>query len=76
MLVDRRDATPRQVVRQKRSVLFDLENTDIKMDDGEDDERASMAAERWRYDLDDGPAVGPEGPDEQNRILVDDYESK
>ncbi|CAA7267867.1 unnamed protein product [Cyclocybe aegerita] len=32
--------------------------------------------ERWKYDLDDVPPVGPEGADEQDRILVDDYGAK
>ncbi|KAG6818398.1 hypothetical protein H0H93_005268 [Arthromyces matolae] len=28
---------------------------------------------RWRFDNDDNPASGPDGSDEQNRVLVDDY---
>ena len=43
-------------------------------DDGNDEERAWRLAERWKFDEDDSPAVGPEGPDEQDRALLDDYE--
>ncbi|CAA7267434.1 unnamed protein product [Cyclocybe aegerita] len=35
--------------------------------------RQQHLEERWKYDLDDVPPVGPEGADEQDRILVDDY---
>lgn len=33
-------------------------------------------SERWKFDDDDGPAVGPDGSEEQDRVLVDDYEPK
>ena len=29
--------------------------------------------EGWKLDEDDSPAVGPQGPDEQGCVLVDDY---
>jgi enhancer of polycomb-like protein len=32
--------------------------------------------ERWRFDDDDGPAVGPLGSEEQDRVLYDDYQGK
>ncbi|KAG6842112.1 hypothetical protein C0991_002766 [Blastosporella zonata] len=41
----------------------------------EDDERLQRMQERWRYDADDLPAVGPGGSDEMNRTLVDDFSS-
>lgn len=75
MLVDRRSATARVIIPVKRSRLCNLEDSDVEMDD-EDDERVHKMTERWRFDTDDCPAVGPEGPEEQNRMLVDDYASK
>ena len=45
-------------------------------DDFEEKERKRRLRERWRFDADDVPAVGPEGPDEKDRVLVDDYAPK
>jgi enhancer of polycomb-like protein len=46
-------------------------------DDNEsDEERTWRLAERWKFDKDDPPAVGPEGLDEQDRVLVDDFDPK
>jgi enhancer of polycomb-like protein len=46
-------------------------------DDGlSDEERAWRLAERWKFDEDDCLAVGPDGPDEQDRLLLDDYEPR
>ncbi|KAG6901511.1 hypothetical protein C0995_010980 [Termitomyces sp. Mi166 len=73
MLVDRRDATPRSIVATSRSSLFGKDNEDVEMADPEEAERQNRAAARWRFDNDDEPATGPDGPDEQNRVLVDDY---
>lgn len=42
-------------------------------DSAEERERARRITERWRYDRDDEPPVGPDGPDEQDRVLVDNY---
>ena len=39
----------------------------------DDEETATRLRERWRFDQDDEPTVGPEGADEQHRILIDDY---
>ncbi|ESK91729.1 4 histone acetyltransferase subunit [Moniliophthora roreri MCA 2997] len=44
--------------------------------DGEDEERRKRLAERWRYDSDDGPIYGPAGSDEQDRIIVDDFDHR
>jgi len=35
--------------------------------------RAACLCERWRFDQDDEPTVGPEGADEQDCILIDNY---
>ena len=32
--------------------------------------------DRWKFDDDDEPAIGPDGPDEQDRMLVDDYSAE
>ncbi|KAH9949542.1 enhancer of polycomb-like-domain-containing protein [Amylocystis lapponica] len=45
-------------------------------DEAEDQERSRTLEERWKYDDDDEPAVGPNGADEQDRMLVDDYDTK
>ncbi|KAF9242838.1 enhancer of polycomb-like-domain-containing protein [Melanogaster broomeanus] len=45
-------------------------------DDCENDEDMRRLRERWRFDEDDDPLVAPDGAEEQDRVLVDDYESK
>jgi enhancer of polycomb-like protein len=45
-------------------------SSDSESDDGSDLER------RWKYDQDDEPAVGPDGPDEHDRVLIDDYDAR
>jgi enhancer of polycomb-like protein len=77
MLVDRRDAAPRSIVPIKRSGLFAFDSDEDDMDvDEEESERSTRLIERWRFDIDDVPAFGPQGADEQDRILVDDYDPK
>ena len=49
---------------------------DDVFDDAEDEEMARRLRERWRFDQDDDPAVGPEGADDQDRMLVDDYDPR
>jgi enhancer of polycomb-like protein len=39
----------------------------------ENDEDMRRLRERWRFDEDDDPIVAPEGIDEQDRVLVDDF---
>lgn len=81
ILLDRRDAVARRPVKKlPRSSLFALGDSDDEgasgMDvdeDPEEVERSKRNAERWRFDDDDAPPAGREGPDEQDRILVDDY---
>jgi enhancer of polycomb-like protein len=48
----------------------------MDLDEDEDEENARRLSERWRYDMDDYPAVGIHGSDEQHRVLIDDYETK
>jgi enhancer of polycomb-like protein len=42
-------------------------------EDPEELECKRRLEEKWRYDTDDVPSLVPEGADEQDRILVDDY---
>jgi enhancer of polycomb-like protein len=42
----------------------------------EDEEMAAHLHEHWRVDQDDEPTVGHEGADEQDRVLIDDYDPK
>ncbi|KAI0341412.1 hypothetical protein BDW22DRAFT_1358947 [Trametopsis cervina] len=42
----------------------------------ESEAESSDLERRWRYDEDDGPAVGPDGPDEQDRVLIDDHDTR
>jgi enhancer of polycomb-like protein len=77
MLVDRRHAVTRPIMPTRRSALIPLESSDDDMVvDQEEAEGNKRIMERWKFDTDDVPAVGPEGPDEQDRVLVDDYDSK
>jgi len=78
--LDRRDALMRRLgihgdghmFTQRRP--FTRSINDIVSD--EDEEMAARLRERWRFDQDDEPTVGPEGTDEQDRILIDDYDPK
>ena len=38
-----------------------------------EDENGRKLTERWRFDDDDLPAFGPEGPEDTDRLLVDDF---
>ncbi|KAF5385750.1 hypothetical protein D9615_002489 [Tricholomella constricta] len=73
--VDRRDFAPRPVSSVRRSSLFEHEDEDVEME-SEDDERIRRMEERWRFDMDDTPTIGPDGPEEQSRVLIDDYSPK
>ncbi|KAF8151729.1 enhancer of polycomb-like-domain-containing protein [Crassisporium funariophilum] len=79
MHLDRRDALPRSFSsRLPRSSLFSIdEDVDDAMnvdEDPEDIEQDRRLYEQWKFDMDDGPAVGPQGSEEQDRVLVDDYD--
>nr|GAT42918.1 predicted protein [Mycena chlorophos] len=69
IMLDRRSTL--DVVSHPRSSRF-ASSSDADMDD----EDARRIEERWRFDSDDVPAAGPEGFDEQDRVLIDDYEPK
>ena len=81
--MDRRDTVPRRPVKKyARSSLFGLgdedkpegeDSMDIE-EDPEELERQRRLEEQWRFDQDDVPPVGPEGADEQDGVLIDDYD--
>ncbi|KAF8896857.1 enhancer of polycomb-like-domain-containing protein [Gymnopilus junonius] len=84
LLVDRRDTVPRRPVKKyARSSLFGLGEEDKLEDendmdveeDSEEVENQRRQEERWKFDQDDVPPVGPEGTDEQDRTLIDDYDA-
>ncbi|GJE91699.1 enhancer of polycomb-like domain-containing protein [Phanerochaete sordida] len=65
MMVDRRLSRPPAVEWDS-----DGEDGDAHQDAAE---RSRRLEEQWRFDADDEPAVGPEGPEEHGRKLFDDY---
>ena len=42
----------------------------------EKDDIEWRVADRWKFDLDEEPAFGPEEPDEQHRALTEDIDLK
>jgi len=77
--LDRRESAPRTFSSSgiPRSSLFALDEDDgMDVDgDSEDIDGCQRLVERWRFDMDDTPAVSPQGSDEQDRVLVDDYDT-
>ncbi|TFK38452.1 enhancer of polycomb-like-domain-containing protein [Crucibulum laeve] len=76
--VDRREFNQPPIIPKRRrlSALLGSED-DMDVDnDPEEEERKRRLEERWRFDMDDGPVIGPQGADEQDRVLIDDYDSK
>lgn len=67
MIIDRRYPVTLPVIERRAQP---------KEDDPLDDDEVRKMAERWRYDADDGPPFGVLGSDEQDRILVDDFDNK
>ena len=47
----------------------------IDFDADERVERAKRLRSQWLFDADDEPALGPDGQDEQDRVLVNDYDA-
>ncbi|EAU90006.2 NuA4 histone acetyltransferase subunit [Coprinopsis cinerea okayama7 len=79
LLMDRRDPTPRRPIpKAARSSLFGGGDDDMQVDvqDPEEVDRLKRLEAQWRFDADDGPPCGPDGPDEQDRLLLDDYDPK
>ncbi|KAJ7224458.1 enhancer of polycomb-like-domain-containing protein [Mycena pura] len=74
LMLDRRPPTASMsIVKRSRSALF---GPSPSTDEETDDEDTKRLMDRWRFDSDDYPAVGPDGPDEQDRALADEYDPK
>jgi len=79
--LDRRDALHKLGIRDdditsmRRCRGFGRSLEEI-FNNAEDEEMARRLQERWRFDQDDDPKVAPEGAEEQDRMLVDDYDPK
>jgi enhancer of polycomb-like protein len=75
--LDRRDAVPRPFLNTSRSKLFGIdESMDVDTDNPEQAEYSSRLVERWKFDMDDNPVSGPEGLEEHDRVLVNDYDER
>lgn len=77
--LDRRNTVFRSFSRGlPRSNLFALDEEDnLDVDDEQEDmDHVRQLEDQWKYDSDDGPTIGPQGSDEQDRVLVDDYDVK
>jgi len=55
-----------------RRHLYDSNDEDHK----EDEERAWRLVERWKFNENDSLSAGPDGLDEQDCVLLDDYEPR
>jgi enhancer of polycomb-like protein len=55
---------------------LDFPNRSSTISPEDQDEFARRISERWRYDQDDSPPVVPEGAEELDRALIDDYDPK
>lgn len=77
-MLDRRDFTsrPEFTKRQKLESSSDESEAMEVDEDPEELERRRRLEEQWKYDQDDVPAFGPQGQDEQDRVLVDEYQTK
>ncbi|KAF8647382.1 hypothetical protein AX16_006754 [Volvariella volvacea WC 439] len=78
-ILDRRHSRPRTIggPPHRSALLAALakERGEVELGgNDEDDEERERLASRWRFDTDDIPPHGPLGSDEQDRVLVDDYQ--
>ena len=79
VFLDCRDSAPQRLARQlSRSSLFDLgeEDKTVLNEDVETAESQKRLEERWKFDIDDMPPVGPDGAEEHDRQLIDDYDTR
>ncbi|KAG6899982.1 hypothetical protein C0993_004750 [Termitomyces sp. T159_Od127] len=66
-LFDRRNSVARPIKPIKRPFLPEAGIAEV-----EDDEQLKRMQERWRFDADDVPTMGP-SPSEMDRVLIDDF---
>ncbi|KAJ3812653.1 enhancer of polycomb-like-domain-containing protein [Lentinula aff. lateritia] len=76
--IDRRPHSSQGNFKRCRRIMTSDDDEDaMEVDDVESHEEADRRlSERWRFDADDGPPYGPNGAEEQDRVLVDDFDSK
>jgi len=74
VLLDRRNPNLRSSPSGSRMTSDWWPKSHLDKDEGPEHKR--RLTERWRYDMDDYPSNGPEGLDEQDRVLIDDYDPK
>lgn len=75
--MDRRDGIPRSFSALAHSTLSGIdEPMDVDAENPEEDEIRKRLVERWKFDMDDSPAMGPEGSEEHDRVLLDDYDGR
>jgi hypothetical protein len=48
----------------------------ISEESNADKEMSWHIRDHWLFDADDEPSVGPDGPDEKDRVLVDEFHPK
>ena len=63
------------------SHFFSFRHHHLHEGDSNDDRKSNgeqswRLLERWKFDEDDSPAVGPEGPDEQDCVLLDNFDPR
>jgi enhancer of polycomb-like protein len=77
VFLDRRDPTPQRLTKRlPRSSLFTHEEDETTLNEGaEEVESQKTLEERWNFDTDDLPPVGPDGAEEHDRHLIDDYDA-
>lgn len=73
MHIDRRFTEAPTLFRHR--IRHDM-SEDEDVVDAEEAERRDRDEARWRFDADDGPVSGPLGAEEQDRILVDEHDTK
>lgn len=75
--LDRRNVLPPPLAtsRLPRSSLFDVDEPMDVDDEPEESELRKRLEERWKFDANDVPPIGPDGSEEQDRTLVDDYDT-
>jgi len=74
--LDCRDPSRRLTKRLPRSSLFAFsEEDETALSEGADEaESQKRLEERWNFDIDDMPPVGPDGAEEHDRHFIDDYD--
>ena len=63
------------------SYVFSFHHHCLHEEDSDDDRKSNgkqswRLLERWKFNKDDSPAVGPEGPDEQDCVLLNNFDPR